>query len=525
MSSENKKSYRSSIRTKIIVSFLIIILALSCGIGFIIQNTLSRSLTDHLLETALINAKRIKDRSEAFILSEDNYKLIDLIYEEKNNNKDINYILIIGSKGNVLAHTFLNEFPKDILKANCLTEGMDKHVESFSVMGEPVYDIALNLKKGEYSVGVIRVGYAKSYVDEIVSSNIVNVSIFLFVALCVSLLIAFMLSKHITGPIEELHKTTEQLERGDLSARSQVKSGDEIEQLANAFNQMASEIQKREEEQKEYSQTLERNVKERTYKLEETITRLKLTEETLSQKVGELEAVNRELDSFTYSASHDLKEPLRGIQTFSTFILEDYWDKLDDDGKGYLKRMVAAAERMKNLIDDLLALSRITKTKRPYESVDAGELAKEAARRLEAVISERGAELAISRDLPLIYGDKVKLLEVFYNLIANAIKYNKQEKPVIEIDSPLKQPEKEVVIYVKDNGIGIKEEYFDKIFEIFRRLHQKDEYEGGTGAGLAIVKRIIDEHNGKIRVESKVGQGSTFYLSFPKASKTSEADR
>lgn len=300
----------------------------------------------------------------------------------------------------------------------------------------------------------------------------------------------------------ECFDVLKRVSRGDLAARMVEDSPNElVAKLGEVVNQTVFAL-------KEFNLDLERKVDQRTEEVKERTAELE-------RAVVELKEVNKELDAFVYSASHDLKEPLRGIETFSRFILDDYWDKLDDEGRDYLKRISASTSRMKNLIDDLLSLSRVTRAKNPHTSVDTQEVVREALKRVEPEIQERGIELKIREDLPVIYGDKVKLTEVFYNLISNAIKYNDKEKPIIEIDCPIPQPEKdEVVVYVKDNGIGIKEEYFDKIFEIFRRLHARDEYGGGTGAGLAIVKRIIDEHHGRIWVESKVGEGTTFYLSF-----------
>ncbi|MFH0774574.1 MAG: ATP-binding protein [bacterium] len=292
-------------------------------------------------------------------------------------------------------------------------------------------------------------------------------------------------------------------------AENEKKRAEELQILYERLIEKTRELEKAKLELEEWAKTLEKRVEERTGEV-----RTKSYE--LEKAVDELKEVNRELDSFVYTASHDLKEPLRGIENFSKFLLQDYWDKIDDQGKNYLQRISGGANRMKNLIDDLLTLSRITRTKRPYTSCDVGEIAKESARRIESINEEKGVQLRIREDLPFIYGDKIKLLEVFYNLISNAIKYNDKEKPIIEIDCPIPQPKDEVIIWVKDNGIGIDNRYYDEIFKIFKRLHTQQEYGGGTGAGLAIVKRIIEEHNGRIWVESELSKGSKFYISIPK---------
>lgn len=299
------------------------------------------------------------------------------------------------------------------------------------------------------------------------------------------------------------------LEKERGFAEDEKKRAEELQALYESLSEKQVELERAKLELEEWSKTLENKVSERTGEVRQK------TQE-LEKAMDELKEINKELDGFVYTASHDLKEPLRGIESFSKFLLDDCWDSLDDQGKDYLKRISVGANRMKNLIDDLLAISRITRTKRPHTSIDTGEMVREATQRIELIIEERGVQLKIREDLPVIFGDKVKLIEVFYNLILNAIKYNDKEKPIIEIDSPVPQPDNEVIIWVKDNGIGIDERYYEEIFNIFKRLHTREEYGGGTGAGLAIVKRIIDEHDGKIWVESELGKGSKFYISLPK---------
>ncbi|MEK7813236.1 MAG: ATP-binding protein, partial [Candidatus Desantisbacteria bacterium] len=174
------------------------------------------------------------------------------------------------------------------------------------------------------------------------------------------------------------------------------------------------------------------------------------------------------------------------------------------------------AHRMKNLIDALLAYSRVTRGKVQCETIDLSRVIREALKRLEHVIEERNVDIRIRRDIPVIYGDSTKLCEVFYNLILNAIKYNDKEKPIIEIDCPIPQPKKdEIMVFVKDNGIGIDSDARDEVFKIFKRLHTRDEYGGGAGAGLAIVKKIMNDHEARIWVEGESGEGAVFYLSFP----------
>jgi signal transduction histidine kinase len=223
--------------------------------------------------------------------------------------------------------------------------------------------------------------------------------------------------------------------------------------------------------------------------------------------------VNKELDDFTYIVSHDLKEPLRSIDAYSKFLIDDYQEKLDQEGKHNLERIRANTERMKKLIEDLLEISRLKKKGSAIVEVESGEFIDEAKTRLEYLITQKGVEILVKNKLPKIFCDRIRLAEVFLNLISNGIKFNDKPKPVIEIGCNDKGDFHE--FYVKDNGIGIKEEYFDKIFEIFQRLGKREDVEG-TGAGLTIVKKIVQMHKGKIWLESKPLEGSVFYFTIPK---------
>ncbi|MFQ5867781.1 MAG: ATP-binding protein, partial [bacterium] len=236
------------------------------------------------------------------------------------------------------------------------------------------------------------------------------------------------------------------------------------------------------------------------------------SKQILEEQKNTVENINKELDDFTYIISHDLKEPLRSIDAFSKFIRDDYKDKLDEEGRNYLERIRANTGRMQNLIEDLLEISRLERRKNPLEEVEIEELINEAKLRLEYAIRQKNVEVVVRDKLPKIFCDHVRLAEVFVNLISNAIKFNDKARPCIEIGCSQKSIFYE--IYVKDNGPGIEERYFDKIFEIFQRLGKREDREG-TGAGLTIVKKIVEMHKGRIWVESKIGKGSTFYFTIP----------
>ena len=230
-----------------------------------------------------------------------------------------------------------------------------------------------------------------------------------------------------------------------------------------------------------------------------------------------LKHVNQELDSFVYIASHDLREPLRTIESFVSVIQDKLHAKLDIEEQDYLFRIVRATQRMRKLIEDLAYLSRASRDEKEYETVDLNILVCEVQFELTAFIQKKNAELVVLNRFPQITGNKEKIASVFKNLIINGIKFNKNEKPKIKIrlcDNEMLDPSK-ICICIEDNGIGIDKEYHEKIFGLFQRLHAQEVYEG-TGAGLAIVKKILEKYNCKIWVESEPAIGSKFYFTLPK---------
>jgi len=236
----------------------------------------------------------------------------------------------------------------------------------------------------------------------------------------------------------------------------------------------------------------------------------------------ELERSNTELDAFAYIASHDLKEPLRGIHNYSNFLIEDYAHILNGEGVSKLQTLVRLTQRMEDLINSLLHFSRLGRMELAIFPTNLNAVVQQVLDLLSARIEETGAKISIPRSLPNVNCDRVQVTEVFTNLISNAIKYSDRPEKCVEIGYldaefyPLSEEHAEtqtpIVFYVRDNGIGIKERYLDSVFRIFKRLHGQNQYGGGTGAGLTIVKKIVERHGGKIWVESTYGQGSTFYF-------------
>ena len=243
------------------------------------------------------------------------------------------------------------------------------------------------------------------------------------------------------------------------------------------------------------------------------ITELKQAEKQLKETIQELERSNIELQQFAYVSSHDLQEPLRTIASFTQLLERRYKGKFDSDADEFMEYIVDAAIRMKEQIEGLLEYSRVTRGEE-FELVDMNEILNQTIKSLDTSVKESKAEITIN-ELPDVMGDASQLQRVFLNLISNAIKFRKQDEPLkIDISAYKHEDNNEYVVSVKDNGIGIEEQYSERIFTIFQRLHTREEYKG-TGIGLSIVKRIIERHGGRIWIESEFGEGSNFYFTLP----------
>jgi signal transduction histidine kinase len=307
--------------------------------------------------------------------------------------------------------------------------------------------------------------------------------------LIVSIGAGWWLVHHITSAIAELRAGTEMVAQGNFGYRVGGQRRDELGLLARRFNQMAAQLEAT------------------------NFAKIELQEarDTLSKRTAELTRSNAELDQFASVVSHDLQEPLRMITAYMNLLQTQYGGKLDKDADEFIGYAVDGTKRMQGLINDLLTYSRVATRGKEFAPTDCNEVVARALLNLITSINESGAQVTHDQ-LPTVLGDEFQLGQLFQNLIDNAIKYRGVAPAEIHVGC---ERDGEMWRFaVKDNGIGIEPEYAERIFVIFQRLHTRQEYPG-TGVGLAICKKIVDRHRGKIWVESEPRKGSTFYFTLP----------
>ena len=307
------------------------------------------------------------------------------------------------------------------------------------------------------------------------------VALVLATSLGVTLLLSAQLQRLITAPILRLVHTARRVSaENDYSLRTTRNGHDEIGTLIDTFNEMLVQIQGR--------------------------------DSALQERTRQLEAANKELESFSYSVSHDLRVPLRALDGFSVILLEEHGSELGAEAKRLLQVIRKSAQEMGQLIDDLLSFSRFGRRQMEWSEVDMEGLARSVVEELQALEKEGRARVEVD-SLPVAAGDRRMLRQVFVNLVANALKFSRgQEEPRVNVGGSVAG--EETTYFVRDHGVGFDMRFADKLFNVFQRLHSTEEFEG-TGVGLAIVQRIVYRHGGRVWAEAEVGKGATFYFALP----------
>jgi signal transduction histidine kinase len=345
-------------------------------------------------------------------------------------------------------------------------------------------------------------------------ANYAGLTVFVaLAAMLLALLMSSRLQRIVTRPVLEIERIArEVVGQRDYSRRAQKTSDDEVGALVDSFNGMLAEIERRTSELEMSNQKLAREIAERR-RSEQEIARLnRELEDRVHQRTAQLESANRELEAFCSAVSHDLRAPLRGIDGFSQALLEDFSKNIPEEGHRYLARIRAAAQRMGQLIEDLLNLSRVSRDALDRGTVDLGEISKQVISDLRQRDPKRSIEIVIGDEMTA-RADQRLLRAALENLIANAWKFtSNSETPRIEIG--VLRDSESASFFVRDNGAGFDMAYYDKLFGAFQRLHTAQEFPG-TGIGLATVQRIVQRHGGRIWADSQVGKGAVFFFTLP----------
>lgn len=340
----------------------------------------------------------------------------------------------------------------------------------------------------------------------------------LLAAVLIAYIVSSRLQRVISEPILDLADVAKKVsEAENYSTRAAKSSNDEVGLLIDAFNEMLEQIQKRDWELVQAKTNLETRVRQRTAelsstnaKLEGQITVRREVEAKQRNILAKLESANKDLSDFAYIVSHDLKAPLRGIKTLTDWISADYADKIDEDGREQMNLLSNRVDRMHNLIEGILKYSRVGRVKEKLAQVDLNEAVPEV---IDLIAPPPNISITIDNEMPTITCEPTRIMQVFQNLLSNAVKY--MDKPQGQICIGCVEQDGYWRFSVADNGPGIEERYFEKIFQMFQTLAPRDEFES-TGVGLTVIKKIVEMYGGKVWVESKPGQGSTFLFTFPK---------
>jgi signal transduction histidine kinase len=379
----------------------------------------------------------------------------------------------------------------------------------WTLNGQPVTFNDVDISEGSYFQGVLPI-YSGSkcvaaivslYSKEMAKANTMQIikllSLVYFVG--VILIVPITILVVVRGVINPIQRTAFMMRqiahKKDFTKMLNIESQDEIGDLASSFNEMTENLCKTTTS----IDNLNREIAER-----------KKAEQRQAQLLEQVENINQELKDFAYVVSHDLKAPLRGIKTLAEWITTDYADKLDDNGKEQMNLLAGRVDRMHNLIDGILQYSRVGRTEEEKVVVNLNELVPEI---IDMIAPPENITITIENELPTVECEQTRIMQVFQNLLSNAVKY--MDKPQGQIKVGCVEEDGFWEFYVADNGPGIEEKYFEKIFQLFQTLAPRDESES-TGIGLTIIKKIVEIYGGKTWVQSKVGSGSTFFFTLPK---------
>ncbi len=408
------------------------------------------------------------------------------------------FAVVVNMKGFILAHPDSDKILKQMAagdsklrEALCAGEVMESSFCRAEVFGVDSY-IAFSPVAREDWIVVAILPYQEFMVAPAALRNIsILVSL---VILIIASLMSYFLAAKLSRPILELTNKAQLVSQGDLSQRVEIKSNDEIGYLCDSFNCMIENLNE--------STTSIDN-------LNSEIAERKKAEGKQAELLEQVESVNQELTDFAYIVSHDLKAPLRGIKSIIGFLVSDYAEKFDEEGRKQLELLVSRVDRLQALIEGVLNYSRLGRVEEESEAVDLNRVLPEV---IDLIAPPENISITVENEMPVIMCERTRIFQVFQNLLSNAVKY--MDKPDGRIQVGCVKEAEFWKFSVADNGLGIEEKHFEQIFKVFQTLNRRDEVEG-TGIGLSVVKKIVGTYGGSTWVESEVGKGSTFSFTLP----------
>jgi len=431
----------------------------------------------------ITKAQTLADAVSHLVLWDDRVRLRQLLLSEQQGSDVLLYSFVVRDN-KPYVYSFDRGVPPALLQRPPPGPGRDVW-EYQTPDGMVVYDIATGIAQ---SGATLRLGLKRGAIDARMQPLAIYIAGISALAIGISIYLAFLLARRTTREVNELAKAISHYGELNEDGPTIKATTAEVSELVNSFKQLTSRRKAAEVELATLNAQLEQRVSTRT---------------------AQLQASNMELESFAYSVSHDLRTPLRGLEGFSHALLDEYGDKLDETGRSYIDRIRKGCLRMGKLIDDLLKLSRITRSEIRRSPLDLGEMAVEVIQELRR--SDPGREVDVRIDAGLVAsGDPTLLRSALENLLGNAWKFTRHAaQPLIQFSATSNDGNR--IFFVRDNGAGFDMEYVDKLFGAFQRLHRLDEFEG-SGIGLASVQRVVLMHGGRIWAEGKENSGATFYF-------------
>jgi len=482
---------RFGISEKIVLLFVLLIISLEASTGYYFINHERNTLLAEFDERAKALAQSLVVSAEYPVLVGDR-KTLSVIAKALLEQKDVVFCQIKDKQGQIL---FQEGTQQD--------EYVRKHV--LPIMTEkttttPSEELLLGQAEKEFEeIGNVCLLFSLAGLRNTLNDAKSTIIVFVVIGMsCAMLFIIVLIKLILSRPIGELIKGIAIISGGDLRYKVSVGTKDEIGQLADSFNSMTEHLRDLMHKERELA------AEAATADIERS------RAEELERAYNELEKVNKELNDFAYIVSHDLKAPLRGIKTLAGWISSDWQDKVDDNGKEQLNLLLSRVDRMHNLIEGILQYSRVGRIKEESIPIYLSQLVPEI---IDSLAVPDNISITIENELPVIELGQTQTIQIFQNLLSNAVKY--MDKPQGQITVGCFEENGFWKFSVADNGPGIEEQHFEKIFKMFQTLSPRDEFES-TGVGLTVVKKIIEMYDGRIWVESKLGQGSKFIFTLPK---------